>query len=376
MIATKLDQNFDRSLNLYEQEKKVESKPLLGGAASSCLNFTMDLTGQVQGGFEMTSALQQQFGYLSLKIFGVTSILSLITGPMSAAQGYEEFKLSQRVKDLSGEVIGWLKTVQGGLQTIAGALFIPASALEIALYFVVSKTVLLASRIFGQAGSIALTIGSILLMIGSCISLIEQVQIRQQVAEILDEEDLPIDDRYHKVVEMLQEKASSPKERRELERIFGEKFIKEIRSATSETSRQLVEKCLRICDKKIALSVFYLVLGVLGTVLTIISFIFTMGTSALVFAVIGSVISLIWLIADIDAMADSFKANEKGQIDHKWMLFSTILCIVLVALALIFCSTEWGMIFSLIIGGILLTAHLVCYARMNMPELSEKKAMS
>ena len=366
MSVSKLELNSDQYVTFFEEKKKDTPMPLLGGAASSCLNFTMDLTGQVQGGFETTSALQEKFGYVSLKIFGITSCFNALTGPIAAASGYEESQLSQKVKDLNGEVMGWLKVVQGGLQTMAGLLFLPATIIAIALYFTVSKALKVASKILGRGSSLVLTIGSILLLIGSAISLKERMEMNGKMNHLLAQQNIPTDERYQKVLEMLQEMGTTQKGEIVLTRIFGKKGMRILASVERDKTREVVEKCLTINHKQTALAIFYMAIEVIGSVLTILSFIFTIGAPALVIAVIGSLLSLIWLISDLDLMARAFKENEKGKFDKAWMVFSTFLCSGLVALALIFCSTGWSMLISLIMGCILLIAHLVCFARMNM----------
>lgn len=338
---------------------------LLGDVASNCLNFTMDLTGQVQGGFEMTSALQQKFGYLSLKIFGASSCLNLVSGPISAARGYTEFRLGERLKDWLGQLMGWLKCVQGGLQTFAGALFIPATGLAIALDFTVSKIVKIASKVFGHAGSIALSIGSLLMTVVSTLSLVEQIGMRRRIYEILDQTAIPLDQRQSRVIEMLREIGATAKGESQLARLFDQKVIKQIQTASKEETHRVVLECLRNQNRNIALLVFYISLGVIGALLTVLSLVFTAGASAFVIAILGSGLSLIWLILDVYFIKESFASNERGKMDKPWLLFSALFYLVLTGLGLFFCSSMWATITTVIMGLILLLTHLVCYVRMN-----------
>lgn len=333
------------------RHKEQEELPVLGNVPKGITNLFMDLTGEVNGSFSITDSMQSEFGIHSLQILSTTACLSIMTGPLSVYEGQKKIRLSEKVQDIKGQILGWLQCFRGGLRFTAGSLFVPASGMNVILFFTMSKTLAVVASFFKEAGGTLLGVASLLLSMSAILLLVHAFEFRQKIHEMLQEPEGAF-----RIIQMLKGDMALGRTGDLLHATNGA-CVDEVRHAELHEAEKIVELILDENNKKILISLLYLGLSAISTIITFASFFIAAESALVVLAILDTTIGLIWLGLDVFALGESFKDSEFGKYDLSWMCFTFVMSVIIIVAATICAQSIVANIVTLTVGSILLAAH-------------------
>lgn len=342
---------FDRKNALHTSE---ESQPLLGNIARGTSNCILDLTGTVNVGFSLTHSLTRLFGSHSLQALSLSSCLIIPISALSIHDGLKKIRLSERIQDWTGRVLGYLQLFRGGLRCIAGALFLPALVATAVHLLTSIKTNSVFFHTLREAGGTLLAAASFLLSISACIFIAKAFEFRKHIQEVVQEPNGS-----HKALLELQGEISRGNGAY-ITYATNPDCVEGIKEASPLDAEAKIEEVLRENVKKILFSSLLLFLSLGSVAITAVS-VLTPGLS-FALAIIDTIFASIWLFLDAHGFVESASSKDaSGKYDHIWMKFTFIFSTLLVIGSAILTGGTIPFAITIVMGIIFLAMHTIFF---------------
>ncbi|HSX03786.1 MAG TPA: hypothetical protein VLG76_03555 [Rhabdochlamydiaceae bacterium] len=323
--------------------------PILGCKVRGITTIAMDLTGEVYGGFSLTSTLKYHFGSSALQVLSWTSCLSLVPAMLSTSEGWQKVQLCGKVSDLKGQALGGLQFLRGVIRTAVSSLcLIPASGINVALFFTASKTASAVADILRSAGGGFLGGASLLSSFSALFFIANGLSFRQKLAAFSTDQER---------LEMLQGESSN-----ELLYALGKEGVELVQNASLESANEVMKIVYQENTRQILISVLYFTLNLSSAGLTAASFLLTGPSMLFGISVMETALGLIWLVTDSVAFIDSIKTDKPGACDEDWVTFTFLFCSAILITSASLSNGPVPLAISITMGLLLLAVHLSYFA--------------
>ena len=199
------------------KEEMGAEQALLGPLVLSGADLISDFSSHVRRIF---SSANLHFGTenpAALTALGFTAGFSVFSGGLNLKDGIKELKTAQKISDVTGKTLGWLKMAKGGAQTGSGIVAIPMRALVIAALATASKVYASIAGVLGGIGNIFSYALIVFAGVSLIIKLYEQHQFQKTFQGILKDPTLSENERNTHAFEYLKQLTMvTPQEKGEL----------------------------------------------------------------------------------------------------------------------------------------------------------------
>ncbi len=375
---------------------------LLGPLVLSGAEVVDDFASNIRETFKTYHHVYGTESPVELAALGFTTGFNLISGSLNVRNGLKEIKTAEKVSDVAGKQLAQLKVVKGAGAAAGGAIFIPLRALSLAALYTSSKVVSTLAGVLGSIGSACFNVVVVIAGIALGIKLNEHRLFRNELNAILDDPNVPQQDRLAKALEHLKKLATVSPEEKEairtelralpenqtltsnqldakveeksnlllqkkeayLKRVADVDCIKQIREKGPVEAKEVIEAVQKTSKEKVILASIAMGLCVVAVALTIAGFIFTGPLGIAIAAGVGLVASAGWLILDAYDLIKEFKESDPGRFDKLWIFLSSVLAIVTVALVFFLSAGTAPIVAAAIGGAVWLAINAACYYRL------------
>lgn len=379
--------------------EKVFLGPLVLGAG----DLIADLAGKTRGVYNQINLFQGTEDPVGLVGLSVTSVFSIVSGACTAYDGYREERLSKKIGDVWGRVLGGLKAFRGSVTTTASTLSLPARALTLTALATTSKVITAVASVFSNvSGALFSTIGLIYLVINS-IKIHLQRGFDQELSAVLNNPALPPEEKNGAALAFLQDKLRvsdeekaairadveanpryqdfsnekkeakitskigklSKKKEEELKRVTSGECVDKIKNADTSAADEVVESVLSQCRKNMFFNALGVVISILGISAMIIGLVFSAGAPLLAAAVMSVVVTAALFGLDLYYLVKDFQQSQPGRYDKLCLLISSVVGFGAASAAVCFSMNPIAISCAAVFGLIWLTINLVCYWRLR-----------
>ncbi len=385
----------------------------LGTLVLSGNDLINNIAGNVRSLFAGANKVFDTKNPAALAALGFTSGFSVFSGPLNVINGIKEVRTAEKISDVAGRSLGYLKIARGVAFATGGAVLIPVRVLTIASLWTASQIVATMAGTLGSAGSALFSIGSFLAGIGFGIRLNEQRRFRAEFNAILKDPALSDEMRIVKALEHLKQLATiSPEEKTQLlseleadpqysalspeqqveksaekeklllerkeaflKRVTSGDCLKLIRQNGPSEAKAVIEAVQKQTLEKVIIASISMALVCIGLATTAASFVFTGPTAIVTLIAVGLATSFSWMLVLGYGLFQEFMQSEPGRYDKLWIFLSSVAATVSVAIIFFFSGGTAAIIASLGAGIIWLGINGVCYYRLYQLEKMKQAAL-
>ena len=375
---------------------------LLGPLVLSGAEVVDDFASNIRQTFSTYHQVYGTDSPVELAALGFTTGFNVISGSLNVRSGLKEIKTAEKVSDVAGKQLAQLKVAKGAAAAAGGAVFIPVRALSLAALYTSSKVVSVLAGVLGSIGTLCFNIVVFVAGVALAMKLNEHRLFRNELNAILEDPNVPEQDRPPKALEHLKKLATVSPEEKEairtelkalpenqtisikeldaqveeksnllsqrkeayLKRVADGDCVKQIREKGPAEAKEVIEAVKKASKEKVIISATGMGLLAVGVCITIAGFIFTGPLGIAIAAGVGLAASLGWLALDAYDLIKEFKETDPGRFDKLWIFLSSVLAIVTVALVFFLSGGTAPIIAAAVGGAIWLAINAACYYRL------------
>lgn len=314
--------------------------------APNLADTSMDLISEIQGGYSALGILDGKVHSKASLVLGFTGSLGLLTGPLLVKRAFSEIKISQRLSDILGELIGWARMGTGISQSSAGAIYTAMTTAALIFFITTMQVAIKTAQVLSFVGGGLYTIAGLSSAFTSILELYMIIRCKKIIKNAGDDPE--------KIVQNILFACVNPKQKSHFQRILGKELLMKIlEKDTTISSKQLVLEIHKQIRQNLIRMVLWAILSIIGSSVAILSMVLTGMVAQYTFIAASLLMGILWVGIDIQGFFSSYSNDPMNRSEKFCIIASSIFCFAIIAASFVLCSHP------AIMGLILLTAIIL-----------------
>jgi hypothetical protein len=376
--------------------------PLILGAGE----VISKISGKVSAVYKTTNLLQGQEDPIGLIGLEAAAVFGIVSGACQTYDGFQEEKISKKIDDARGRILGETKTVGGICATTSGAAGIPLRGLALISLKNASPLLGMALNFLSLLSTFLFVLSCTSLGVAMSVRLNEQKEFNRSFEAVLNDPQFPEHTRAERAMQHVKQLLSLTEEEkgkirtdlqskrkwstltpqqketkiqrgeqkvllkkeRQFTRVTSKACVRLALEATSLHAESLLKNVQSEAQKRRILNGTKLALSILGVAGVGLTFALNSTRVLLAIGVISFTLTAGLLGLDIQQVIESFKESTPGKYDKLCVLATSALGFTAISFGVLLSLNPVAIACSIIVGLIWLSINLACFFRIRSLE--------